>query len=178
MTKEKREYSRIEITYPVSISTTDGVIHGALKNISLGGGLVLCKRLPRADESFDLLIELPPEYAFPVSATAKKVRLHSQDNDVASLSYELAFRFTDISEENFKGLCNALESEARLRHRRQKAITSAPSGVKKSVIRSMKKLSRVLKRSFSDLFQEAMEDLVRKYEMESEQIPPKKAANY
>lgn len=177
MTKEKREYSRIELTWPVSISTTDGVIHGALKNISLGGVLVLCKRLPREDESFDLLIELP-DYVFPVSATAKKVRLHSQGNDIASLSYELAFRFTDISEENFKALCNALESEARLRNRRPEAIKSAPSGVKKSVIRSMEKLSRVFKRSFSDLLQEAMEDLVRKYEIESEQIPPKKAANY
>jgi hypothetical protein len=166
MGEEKREYSRIEVSWPISMSTTDGVVDGELKDISLGGALIRCRRLPMEDESFDLMIEIP-EYAFPVSAVVEKVRLHSQDSDAASQSYELALRFTDISEDDFKLLCNAVECEARLRSRRPTAKTSVPGRVKGDVIRSMEKLSRELRRPFADLLQEAMEDFIKKHEKES-----------
>ena len=71
----RREYSRVEVSWPVSIFTPAGLIDGRIKNISIGGALINCKSLPNLDETFDLTIEIP-QYFFPVTAKVKKVRLN------------------------------------------------------------------------------------------------------
>ena len=136
---------------------------GEVKNISLGGALIRCQELPKEDESFNLLIEIP-EYAFPVSATVEKVRLHTPPSDTASPSYDLAIRFLDISEDDFRILCHAVECQARTRDHRPVGKGTPTSTAKKGLLKSMEKLSAELKRPFKELLEEAMQDLVEKYE--------------
>ena len=41
---EKRQHPRVDINWPVSIETTYGTIAGEVKNISLGGAFICCKK--------------------------------------------------------------------------------------------------------------------------------------
>jgi hypothetical protein len=166
MGNDKREYSRTEISWPVYMNTTGGLVDGELKDISMGGALIRCRKPPMVDESFELIIEIP-EYASQVSAIVEQVRLHTQDNENAFPLYELAVRFTDISGDDFRLLCRAVESQPGLQSRRRMVKRADLSGVEKGVLSSMEKLSRDLNRSFSDLLQEALRDFVKKYEKET-----------
>jgi hypothetical protein len=42
--EEKRQHPRVDINWPVSIETTYGTIEGEVKNISLGGAFICCKK--------------------------------------------------------------------------------------------------------------------------------------
>ena len=59
--KDDREHSRIEVTWPSSISTSSGSIDGELRNISLGGALFLCRELPNLEDTFALDILAPKQ---------------------------------------------------------------------------------------------------------------------
>ena len=163
MQRERREYSRIEVSWPVIIDTAEGVIHGEIKNISLGGALIRCRELPNPDEAVEISIELP-DYAFSVSATAEKTRLIRYGRETTSSSYGLAICFTEISEGDLRLLCNAIECESHVRNRRPGAKKTISASGKTSLVESMEKLSMDLKRPFKDLLEEAMQDLLKKYE--------------
>lgn len=163
MRKNRRKYSRIEASWPINMFLTDGVKEGEVRNISLGGALIRCSELPRVDQAFDLLIEIP-EYVLPVWATVKKVRLNNHVSNNSPLSYEMAIRFIDISEEDLSILCKAMECRVRRRNRLAKAEKTESGTIEKALIESMEKLSVDLKRPFKDLLKEAMDDLVNKYQ--------------
>ena len=57
--KEKREYSRAEVEWPVDISAAQGLIQGTIKNMSLGGAYIHLEELPNMDENIHLSIEIP-----------------------------------------------------------------------------------------------------------------------
>jgi len=46
--KEKREYSRAEVKWPVNISAAKGLIQGMIKNMSLGGAYIHLEEFPSA----------------------------------------------------------------------------------------------------------------------------------
>ena len=163
MRKNRRKYSRIEASWPINMFFTEGIKEGEVKNISLGGALIRCSELPKEDKAFDLLIEIP-EYVLPVWATVKKVRLNNHVSDNSPPSYEMAIRFIDISEEDLSILCKAIECRVRSRNRLPKAEKTESSTIEKELVESMEKLSIDLKRPFKDLLEEAMDDLVKKYE--------------
>lgn len=163
MRKNRRKYSRIEASWPINMFFTDGVKEGEVRNISLGGALIRCLELPKEDKAFDLLIEIP-EYVLPVQATVKKVRLNNHVIDNSPLSYEMAISFVDISEEDLSILCKAIECRVRRGNCLPKAEKTQSSTIEKGPIESMEKLSIDLKRPFKDLLEEAMDDLVKKYE--------------
>jgi hypothetical protein len=163
MEKDRREYSRIDVSWPVNILTFERSITGALKNISLGGALIVCRKMPHTEKPLELSIQIP-NYLFPVSAVVQKVRMISQDSDNHSSSYELAVRFTEISEDDFRALCNAIESATQARELPPSAEKTTPTAANTGVIRSMEKLSRDLNRPFRELLEEAMCDLLKKYE--------------
>ena len=52
-----REYSRVEISWPVIFHTVEGLIDGELKNASVEGGLIHCQKLIDFTEP---LVALPP----------------------------------------------------------------------------------------------------------------------
>ncbi len=97
MRKENREFSRIEVSWPSTISTSWGSMDGEIRNISLDGALVHCRGLPNLEETLHLDIRLPDQQR--LSATAKIVRLDMGDYDSDSLSYGLAVRFLELCDD-------------------------------------------------------------------------------
>ena len=105
---EKREHSRVEVTWPVSIITSKGLIKGEIKNISRGGALIHCREIPETDEPFELRIEIP-DHLLTISAKVEKVRLNIDDSDEAFPSYDLAVRFLGINVDERRALFHAIE---------------------------------------------------------------------
>ena len=98
MRKENRERSRIEVFWPSTISTTLDSIDGEIKNISLDGAFVDCRKLPNLEEIFRLDILIPEQQH--LSTIARIVRLDICDHDYDSLSYGLAVRFVEICDDD------------------------------------------------------------------------------
>lgn len=60
MPQSKGEYSRVEVCWPVTILTDKQMLVGEIKNISVGGALILCEELPTPEESIEISIKLSP----------------------------------------------------------------------------------------------------------------------
>ena len=109
--QEKRAHSRVEVTWPVSIFTSRGLVEGEIKDISKGGALIHCKKLPETDRTLELSIEIP-DHLMKISATVEKVRLNIDDGDKVFPSYDLAVRFLGIDVDQRKNLYKAIEHKA------------------------------------------------------------------
>jgi len=156
------------VSWPVSIFTSAGLIDGQIKNISIGGALINCKSLPDLDETFNLTIEIP-HYFFPVAAKVKKVRLNIYDSEESneSPSYELAVRFMDMSEDDSKVFHEAIDRAFRtegLTPTDKKKGTNKSNRIDNSLLMTVEKLSMNSGRSFKELLEEALQDLIQKYE--------------
>jgi hypothetical protein len=106
--KEKRAHSRVDVTWPVSIFTSRGLVEGEIKDISKGGALIHCKKLPETDRTLELSIEIP-DHLMKISATVEKVRLNIDDTDKVFPSYDLAVRFLGINVDQRRNLYKAIE---------------------------------------------------------------------
>jgi hypothetical protein len=109
--KGKREYSRVEVSWPVTMLTSKKLIIGKIKNISVGGALISCQELPSPEESLELRIEITD--LFYVSASVENVRINVDNSHSDSIAYDLAVRFTEMTEDERRTLYNAIEQEAR-----------------------------------------------------------------
>ena len=164
MKQSKREYSRVEASWPVFMCTAEGLIEGKVQNVSLGGALIHCRKVPKPDEALELNIAIPG-YFFPISARVKRVRLATHERDKASRSYALAVRFLEIRKEDWRFFCKAVECQARTQDLRPTAEESSSTAAsERGVVKSMEQLSADLKRPFGGLLEEAMQDLVKKYD--------------
>jgi hypothetical protein len=108
---EKSKSPRAEVSWPVSMITTQGLFEGQIKDISKGGALIQCAELPKTDEPLELSIEIP-DLLLGISATVGKVRLNIDDRDKDFPSYDLAVRFLGIDSDQPKHLYNAIEPKA------------------------------------------------------------------
>lgn len=111
MRNGKRAYSRVEVSWPVSILTGKKVITGEIKDISLGGALIRCQQVPNRQESLELEIEITD--LFSVSAAVENVRCHIDESHRDSTTCYLAVRFTDMTKDKRKILYNAIERETK-----------------------------------------------------------------
>ena len=161
--KERREYSRASVDWPVSLPSAQGTILGKIKNISLGGALIQTRQLPSLDEPFKIRIDVP-EYALPILTKVERVRLTVYDIDDAPATYDLAVQFLEMTRHDEKNLCNVLEKTAlRNQSHRRTSKKTASGKLDTGVLSAMEQLSRDLNRPFKDLLHEAMEDFVRKH---------------
>ena len=101
--KEKREYTRAEVEWPVNISAAKGLIQGTIKNMSLGGAYIHLEELPNMDEDLDLSIEIP-EHHYAVFANAEAIRFEVNAGEETPLSYGLGVRLREIPEDDFEFL--------------------------------------------------------------------------
>jgi chromatin remodeling complex protein RSC6 len=108
---EKRAHSRVEVTWPVSIFTSRGSVEGEIRDISKGGALIHCKKLPETDRTLELSIEIP-DHLMKISATVEKVRLNIDDSDKVFPSYDLAVRFLGIDIDQRRNLYKAIEHKS------------------------------------------------------------------
>ena len=111
MKKGKREYNRVQVSWPVTMHTSKKLLVGKIKNISVSGALIHCEELPSPEETIEISIELSD--LFYVSATVENVRFNVDDSHGNSIAYELAVRFTEMPEDGRSMLYNAIEQEAR-----------------------------------------------------------------
>jgi hypothetical protein len=77
----------------------------------VGGALISCQELPSPEETLELQIEITD--LFYVSASVENVRVDVDDSHSDSVAYELAVRFTEMTEDERGLLYNAIEQEAR-----------------------------------------------------------------
>ena len=87
---EKRRYPRVEITWPVTIITPNGSKGGRIQNISLGGALIQCTKVPELDDFFRLVIR--PAESRHIFATARIVWSDTFFND-KSMFHAMGVRF-------------------------------------------------------------------------------------
>ena len=103
--KQRREHSRIEVSWPMSIFSPKGPIDGEVLNISLTGALIRCLEIPDPNEALRLGIEIL-EHSHVMFATAETVRLDIEDYDSDYYSYLLGVHFTEISEKDLRFLAS------------------------------------------------------------------------
>ena len=107
----KREYSRVEVCWPVTMHTGKKLLVGEIKDISVSGALIRCEEVPSPEENIEISIELSD--LFYVSATVENVRFNVDDSHGNGITYELAVRFKEMTEDGRRVLHNAIEQEAR-----------------------------------------------------------------
>jgi len=107
----KREHSRVEVSWPVTMLTSKQLIIGEIKNISESGALISCQEVPSSEETLKLRFEITD--LFYVSATVENVRFNVDDSPSGSIAYYLDVRFIEITEDERRMLCNAIEQETR-----------------------------------------------------------------
>lgn len=105
--KVKREYSRVEVSWPATILTAQGPIEGETKNISFRGALIILRELPDLNGPLRLAIEIPNEL-HAILATVELIRLDIDDIGNDGPSYALGVRFRDISEYDLQFLASAV----------------------------------------------------------------------
>ena len=105
--EQRREHSRVEVSWPMSIFSPKAPIEGEVLNISLTGALIRCLEIPNPDEALSLGIEIL-EHSHVMFATAETVRLDIQDYDSDYYSYLLGVHFTEISEKDLRFLASKI----------------------------------------------------------------------
>jgi len=101
--EQRREHSRVEVSWPMSIFTPRGPIEGRVLNISLTGALISCLELPNPVEALKLGIEIW-EHRHVMFATAEMVRLDVRGYDSDLHTYFLGVHFKEIAEEDHRFL--------------------------------------------------------------------------
>ncbi|PNV85287.1 MAG: hypothetical protein C0610_12605 [Desulfobacteraceae bacterium] len=107
---QKRKHTIAEVSWPVSVITSQGLFDGEIKNISKGGALIQCRDLPEVDKSLELSINIP-DHLLSVSATVEKVRLNIDESDISLPTYDLAVRFSGIDIDQRTQLYDAIEEQ-------------------------------------------------------------------
>ena len=97
--RERRQFPRVEVSWPVTMLTAQGPIHGEITNISLGGAFVHCLEEPDASEPFRMVITVPDSRRF-IRATARVARSNIYNPDDVDELSGIGVRFVDISEDD------------------------------------------------------------------------------
>ena len=103
MFREKREYSRVEVAWPVNISAPQLLIQGTMINMSLGGAYIRLEELPNMNQNLSLSIEIP-EYQYAVFATGETIRFEIEPSENNAVSYGLGVRLKDMTEDDLEFL--------------------------------------------------------------------------
>ncbi|UCG20324.1 MAG: PilZ domain-containing protein [Deltaproteobacteria bacterium] len=96
---ERRQFPRVEVSWPVTMLTAKGPIQGEVTNISLGGAFVHCLEEPDSNETFRMIITLPDSRQF-LRATARVARSRIYNPDDADELSGIGVRFVDISDDD------------------------------------------------------------------------------
>ena len=105
--QENRQSPRAEIKWPVAVQCHAGTIKGVMKNASSTGVFICCQEPLRANEVFDMVIQVPL-LDQPLKATAQVIwsSIHGQDNEPRSSG--MAVRFIKISGADRKVISDAV----------------------------------------------------------------------
>jgi Tfp pilus assembly protein PilZ len=99
--EEKRQFIRVEVTWPVTMLTAQGPIEGEVKNISLGGAFVRCQEQPESNETFRMIIKVPHSRQF-LRAGARVARSNIYNPEGTDEPRGIGVRFVEISDDDRK----------------------------------------------------------------------------
>jgi len=97
---ERRQHPRIDINWPVSIETPEGTIDAEVKNISLAGAFIGCKKPFPIGEVFSLTMTGPDSE--PVMATAEVLWSNANVPDEKVINRGMGVRFIKMSERHLQ----------------------------------------------------------------------------
>ena len=98
--EEKREHPRADINWPVSMETSGGTVVGEVKNISLGGAFICCKKPLPLREVFRLTMSGPDNE--PVMATAQVVWSNANVPKEKVINRGMGVRFINMSDRHIQ----------------------------------------------------------------------------
>jgi uncharacterized protein (TIGR02266 family) len=98
--KESREYPRVDIHWPVSMETPDGIIRAEVKNISVGGAFICCEKPLPIGEMFRLTMVAPDKE--PVIATAKVAWSNVNVPEDKVINRGMGVRFIKMSDRHIR----------------------------------------------------------------------------
>ena len=93
--KEERTCPREELNWPISAQVDGGIIHGETKEITPGGALIRCRKPPKLNEVFDMVIDAPDK-SLNVTAEVVWSNIYGYDDEVTPRG--MGVRFVKISE--------------------------------------------------------------------------------
>jgi hypothetical protein len=106
MGKERREYSRVAVSWRVLVLTSHGLIEGEVKNVSFGGACIEYREPIEPGENIELSFLLSERDSLSVSAMVEVV-WPFYNSSTSTPSYQLGVRFADVSEEDMQMLSRA-----------------------------------------------------------------------
>jgi len=98
--EEKRLHPRVDINLPISMETPEGTIGAEIKNISIGGAFICCKKPLPLGEVFSLTI-LPPDNE-PIAATARVIWSNVNVPEDKVVNRGMGVRFIKMSEKHIQ----------------------------------------------------------------------------
>jgi hypothetical protein len=99
-TEEKRQHPRVDINWPVSIETAYGTIEAEVKNISLGGAFICCKKPLQLRKVFRMTM-IGPENE-PVIATAQVAWSNANMPEEKVINRGMGVRFIKMSDRHIE----------------------------------------------------------------------------
>ena len=98
--EEKRQHPRVDINWPVSIETSYGTIAAEVKNISLGGAFICCKKPLQLRKVFRMTM-IGPENE-PVIATAQVAWSNANVPEEKVVNRGMGVRFINMSDRHIE----------------------------------------------------------------------------
>jgi uncharacterized protein (TIGR02266 family) len=94
--KETRKEPRVDVNWAVSIDTPEGFLVGEMKNVSLGGAFVCCKKPLPLGEVFRLRMIAPD--GKPITANAEVIWSNASLPDAKVINRGMGIRLTRVSD--------------------------------------------------------------------------------
>ena len=98
MTDERREMSRIYVTWPITVITDKGTIEGESVNITPSGVFVRCKQVLRENETYQVIIKLPNNKQVLLKGKLVWSNLNGEERSEAF--NEMGFSFVKVEEQD------------------------------------------------------------------------------
>jgi hypothetical protein len=102
MEMERRKQPRIEVSWPVTIIADWGSVQGEIKNINVGGVMILCEEPLRLNDVYQMSI-LPPDRE-AIGVTGKVVWSDAYCMDEDDSVFGIGVCLIEISDEDRKTL--------------------------------------------------------------------------
>jgi hypothetical protein len=99
---ERRKAARINVNWPISIITSQGMIEGESRNITASGVFIHCKKKLPEDEVYQLIIKLPNGKQIIVKGQMMWSNLNGREDTGALV--DMGFSFIKMSEQDQKVL--------------------------------------------------------------------------
>lgn len=98
MTEERREMTRIYVTWPITVITDRGTIEGESVNITPSGVFVRSKQVLKENETYQLIIKLPNKKQ--VLLKGRLIWSNLNGEELSAPFAEMGFSFVKVDEQD------------------------------------------------------------------------------